>query len=443
MMKNAMMVLGAAALMAGSAAADVADYSIGGLKIQSRQPWDEAVEISFTVTPPAGGTTAKAVELDIVASNGVDEVYISDAAISTRMAATSGSQKIYWRPDIDHPNRAYGNLRVYVSVKAEVTTPPPYMLVNLNDGSIGYAGQGVEKAIKLYSFLREVMAFRYIPPTTSDEWKAKSGGDDFFWFGTDERDAAYNYKTDGDIAREDLRHKVKLTKGFYFGVYPATRGHLAMLGIAGFERNSQADNAATGITYEQARGEDTVNGYNMPTSSAVDPASIVGKMRTLTGRAFDLPSNFQWEYAARAGSTNTFLFTESGSPSMDFINDNFRDIRPCVKPANAWGIYGIIGCCHQWTTTLGRTTNAETNNNFYRLSEDATDPTGPTATYDHPYRICRGSHHNATSSTTTRDKKTADIRYRVYRIAYKYPMRTDKPAEVQYCGIRLCLPVDD
>jgi len=442
-MKNAMKALGVAALMTGSAVAGVADYSIGGLKILSRQPWDEVVEISFTVTPPTGGTTAKAVELDIVASNGVDEVYISDAAISTRLAATSGPQTIYWRPDIDHSNRAYGNLRVCVSVKAEVTEQPPYMLVNLNDGSIGYAGRGIEKAIKLYSFSREIMAFRYIPPTTSDEWKAISGGDDFFWFGTDEQDAAYNYKTDGDIAREDLRHKVKLTQGFYYGVYPVTRGHLGMLGVVGFERNNQSEYAATGISYEKARGEDTVNGYNMPNSSGVAPDSIVGKMRTLTGRAFDLPTNFQWEYASRAGSTNTYLFTDSGSPSIDVINSNFMDIRPCVKPANAWGIYGVIGCCHQWTTTLGRTTNAETNDNFYRLSEDATDPTGPAATYDHPYRICRGSHASAGGTTQTRNGKSVDIRYRVYRIAYKYPMRTNKPAEEDVCGLRLCLPVDD
>ena len=44
--------------------------------------------------------------------------------------------------------------------------------------------------------------------------------------------------------------------------------------------------------------------------------------------------------------------------------------------------------------------------------------------------------------TTTRDGKTAAIHYRVYRTAYKYAMKADKPAEEALSGVRLCLTVD-
>jgi len=81
----------------------------------------------------------------------------------------------------------------------------------------------------------------------------------------------------------------------------------------------------------------------------------------------------------------------------------------------------------------------------YTLTEDATDPTGPAATYDHPYRVCRGSHRHAAGETATRDGKRADIRYRVYRMAYKLTMRTNDTVsgDAEMIGIRLCLPVDE
>ena len=435
-MKRMMTVFGAL-LLAASAWADGSGYTVCDVRLFSQLPWDKGVDVWFTVTPPGGGTTARAVELDIVASNGVDEVYISDAAILSRMAKTSGRQHIIWRPDIDHPGVTFGELKLFISVKREVTEHPPYLYVNLGDGSIGYAGLGFAKAAAKAFALRDNLVFRYVPPTTSDEWKEISGGKDTFSFGMPDVNAGTAAMIDTDKQREDKRHEVKLTKGFYFGVTPLTIGQYAMLGFKGKSRqDGSCFEAIRGISYEDARGEDVQNKYDYPRTDEVAPDSIVGKVRSLTGLRFDLPTNFQWEYALRAGSTNAYLFTTTDRvPTDDELSRQWhRSYSPTERPANDWGIYGLIGCCHQWTLTLGRTIDSSSANNYYLLTEDATDPTGPSLDYDHGYRITRGSHAN------TNDYNT---RKRVYRIGYKYPMKSNNPAELQNCGMRLCLTLDD
>ena len=433
-MKRMMTVFGALMLTA-AAWADVAGYSVSDVRTFSQRPWDKGVDVWFTVTPPAGGTTARAVELDIVASNGVDEVYVSDAAILSRMAKPGGRQHIIWRPDIDHPGVSFGQLKLYISVKREVTEHPPYLYVNLGDGSIGYAGLGFAQAAKKAFALRDNLVFRYIPPTTSDEWKEITGGRETFSFGMPAENAGAAVMNDTDKQREDKRHEVKLTKGFYFGVTPLTIGQYAMLGFKGYGRQDNGyANVVCGISYEAARGEDVPQKYDYPRTDEVDPNSIVGKVRSLTGLKFDLPTNFQWEYAVRAGSTNSYLFTTTDRvPTESEFKQWHHDYGAVNRPANSWGIYAFIGCCHQWTLTLGQTTSS---GNYYQLTEDATDPTGPTLNYDHGYRITRGSHAGANGYDTQK---------RVYRIGYKYPLHAKTPtgSELNYCGLRLCLTLDD
>lgn len=441
-MKKQLFVGAVAAFALSSVLAGVEGYGIEDLKLTSRLPWETLVDISFEVVPPQGAT-AKWVELNIVASNGVDEIYVSDTSISTRLAGTSGRQHITWSPATDHSGMAYGNLKMYVSVKAEIVERPPIMLVNLKDGSVSYAGLSATNAVKRNFMLRDYMMLRHIPATTSDEWKAISGGADFFWFGAPERDAGWDYKSDLDLKREDRRHKVTLTKGFYMGVYPLTRGQVATLGYPGNDRMNLWMETATGLTYEKVRGADVRGAYCYPETADVDPNSIIGKIRAMTGLKFDLPTNFQWEYAARAGNTNAYLYTETDVVPSEQSLSSIKNIRACDTRCNRWGLYGMIGCCHQWTTTLGRTTdNDSSETNFYKLEENATDPVGPAPAYDHGYRITRGSHHGAEGTTTKRGGGTANIRYRVYRIAYKYPMKSNNPAEFKFCGVRLCLTDD-
>ena len=47
---------GCALALAATALADAAGYAVSDVVAVSRQPWDDTVDISFTVTPPPGAT---------------------------------------------------------------------------------------------------------------------------------------------------------------------------------------------------------------------------------------------------------------------------------------------------------------------------------------------------------------------------------------------------
>ena len=191
---------------------------------------------------------------------------------------------------------------------------------------------------------------------------------------------------------------------------------------------------AMGLSYNFLRGADTTTQYNFPATTDVASDSLVGKMRARTGLNFDLPTEAQWEYACRAGSTNAYWFTETDTmPTAESLTSHVGSANVTARPQNAWGLYGMVGCCHQWTTTLGRTTdNANLN----------ACPLGPVSSYNTPYRVVRGSHYATGGTQAMWDGVQRVVRFRVYRVAYRYPQKTDGSSsggDYSLCGARLCL----
>lgn len=103
------------------------------------------------------------------------------------------------------------------------------------------------------------------------------------------------------------------------------------------------------------------------------------------GNKYHLPTEAQWEYACRAGSTTRFCFGDSDSTLGDYAwyDDNASAFgqdyshRVGTKKANAWGLYDMHGnvweLCQDW---YGR----------YPLGH-VIDPMGPSSG---PFRVIRG-----------------------------------------------------
>lgn len=174
---------------------------------------------------------------------------------------------------------------------------------------------------------------------------------------------------------------VTLTKPFYIGVFEVTRAQYALV----MGSNPAADEGGTRpvecVSYNMIRGPRAGAGW--PASSAVDADSFLGRLRARTGLDFDLPTEAQWEYACRAGTTTEYC---NGDTEYDlekvgrYYGNGGASSKPAVVGSyqpNAWGLYDMHGnvreWCLDWDGSLG--------------TDSATDPVGAASG---SYRVLRG-----------------------------------------------------
>ena len=143
---------------------------------------------------------------------------------------------------------------------------------------------------------------------------------------------------------EDPQHEVTLTHGFWMGKYELTKAQwTAVMGT------------------EPWSGRDYV--LDHPDSPAVcvnwnDAQAFIAALNDYTGKTFRLPSEAEWEYACRAGTTTRFYWGDDPSYTVgdDYCwwEHNVRDVNEKYahvvgqKLPNAWGLYDMSGNVLEW-----------------------------------------------------------------------------------------------
>ncbi len=405
-------------LCMGAGVLSGADFTVSRVSAQPRWPWATAVDVSFFLDTSEAFTTPEA-GARVAVSAIVDGTEHPLTGVSGAEVFGAGWHVVTWESSADFPRQDLKDVAFRVDV-AEAPLEFHYLRVDLDTGictrhGASFADEVLADALNKTRY----MVFRYVPSTISSTW-TKARGADFFTMGADDESALG--QTENDRQRERPA-AVRLTKAYWLGVFPVTVGQLSRL-TGGAETNDAS--AVGGTTYASWRGEDRPGGaYCWPSSRAVDPDTPIGRLRTLTGLDFDLPTEAQWEYACRAG-TDTPHYCESTLAAIEKTAS--RTTAVGTKAPNPWGFYDLVGCRHQWTLTLGRSQDNDSNDSAC-LHEAGDDPVGQTPKYDTPRRVTRGSHRWA----------EGDALVRVSRSAYRFPQKGDAPAEQTNCGARLCL----
>ena len=91
--------------------------------------------------------------------------------------------------------------------------------------------------------------------------------------------------------------------------------------------------------------------------SAVDAMAYAQWLSAETGRSFRLPTEVEWEYAARAGAQTRFWWGDAYDERMADCNGcalNSRAQPTFVGswPANAWGLHDVAGNVREWTCSV-------------------------------------------------------------------------------------------
>ena len=231
--------------------------------------------------------------------------------------------------------------------------------------------------------------------------------------------------TMGSTTLESLRktnettHQVTLTNNYYIGVFEVTQSQWEYIcGTTPSDFNN--------VEYRAMRPVETVSyttirNANWP--AAPNASSFLGILNSRTGIYFDLPSEAQWEFAARAGNGDTKWGDGSAiqnkysddnccrlgrnkynggmvgsaaneNPATNCDAESGTAIVGSYEP-NDWGLYDTAGnvfewCLDWWEDNIATTTDASGNLYNGRVNINPSSPTATLSNASGTHRVMKG-----------------------------------------------------
>jgi formylglycine-generating enzyme required for sulfatase activity len=164
---------------------------------------------------------------------------------------------------------------------------------------------------------------------------------------------------------EKPQHKVKIAKSFYMGKYEVTQGQWMSVmgnGFFGIGGNNPSRFSSCG---------DSCPVENVSWNEVQDYIQKLCKKENMDPCKYRLPTEAEWEYAARAGKKTRYYWGDRMEGSYAWYSGNSKSTTHPVgeKKPNAWGLYDMIGNVWEYVQDWY-------DSNFYAKSQFS-DPKAP------------------------------------------------------------------
>ncbi|MBQ7555470.1 formylglycine-generating enzyme family protein [bacterium] len=385
--KHVKSIIAILALIALGSLGAKAEGIVSNVNCLQMWPFDRSVIINYTLTCDS---TNQAFKVKFYGSldNGATTFDLAEKGTLSRdgsdgIVEGSGEHKTFWTPDESFYETYVDEMKVKVTAKEK---PQPgsntYMVIDLSGGTEA-----------------ESYPITYLDDIPDDGWtdeykttklvlrKIKAGT---FSKGSPESEPG---REDGENLRE-----ITLTKDYYIGIFETTQKQYELITGNNPSKNLGDMRPVERVSFDMIRGAE--KGAGWPHTVEIDDDSILGKLRAKTGIDFDLPTEAQWEYACRAGTTtalnNGTNITDVRDDNMDKVgrylynqNDGkggYTNAHTTVGSylPNAWGLYDMHGNVEEWCLDWFNYEEIE-----YSFIYPLTDPVGPSVIFFN-YRGLRG-----------------------------------------------------
>ena len=336
-------------------------------QIKQRYPWNGLVDIDYTVT-------------DDDAAMGIDdnlEVLMVDNAVAPAVTyraitflqaplpLTAGAHRITWDANADGVTNRTDSAKFIMKIAHYSAA---YMVIDVSGGPtaktypVDFLNGAPTLGFNTDEYKGDKIVLRRIHPGS-------------YMAGSPTTEANH-------VDASEKQHCVALSKPFYIGIFEITKKQYVNVagGTASGDRNDYRP--IENVSYNTIRGsaDTTSHQYDWPWTDEVLSTSFIGILRakcksrdengdyTVAVEGFDLPTEFQWEYACRAGTTGCFNTTNAynnGSASEQeaqllrlgrYVNNQTDErggfsskhtVVGSYEP-NGWGLYDMHGNVFEW-----------------------------------------------------------------------------------------------
>ena len=214
------------------------------------------------------------------------------------------------------------------------------------------AGVWVARAEGLMAKLKELEEVDRTRHEVGESW-TNSLGMEFMWIPAGRFLMGSPEDEEGrHVSATEVQHEVRISEGFWMKKYEVTQGEWELVMGA---NPSYYDECGPRCPVEGVSWDDTqefIRGLN--------------KGKSGRGYRYRLPTEAEWEYAARAGTTGA-RYGELGEIAWYGENSGDRTHPVGQKVANAWGLHDMLGNVLEWVA----------NESYEYPSGPVTDPQGP------------------------------------------------------------------